>query len=182
MNLETYLGLAVRTRKHMGTKELDSFHMTGGMNSETNELLEAIDLYDKVNIGEEIADKFWYAANLIDIHKMDLTLFDDKYKSGQVDFNTLFKRIVNIESKLIDIDKKVFIYNKEETKQMQEERVFLTVKYVYYLNSLFKFYDIDRNEYLQKNIDKLIERYPGKYEDYLANNRNLDKEREILEA
>ena len=182
MTIQDYISLAVRTRKHLGTKEADSHHMTTGMNSETNELLEAVENNDKVNIGEEIADKFWYAANLIDIHKMDITRFDDKYKSGAVDFNTLFKRMVNIESKLIDFDKKIYIYNKEESQEIKDQRVFLTVKYVYYLNSLFTFFELDKSEYLQKNIDKLIERYPTKYEDYLANNRNLQKEREILEA
>ena len=113
---------------------------------------------------------------------LQFTRFDDKYKSGAVDFNTLFKRMVNIESKLIDFDKKIYIYNKEESQEIKDQRVFLTVKYVYYLNSLFTFFELDKSEYLQKNIDKLIERYPTKYEDYLANNRNLEKEREILEA
>ncbi|MBK9284946.1 MAG: nucleoside triphosphate pyrophosphohydrolase family protein [Sphingobacteriaceae bacterium] len=41
---------------------------------------------------------------------------------------------------------------------------------------------IKPSEILKRNIEKLKVRYPNKYSDYNAENRNLEKEREILEG
>ena len=40
---------------------------------------------------------------------------------------------------------------------------------------------LDASDVLEKNIDKLRARYPEKFTEYHALNRDLDKEREILE-
>ena len=50
------------------------------------------------------------------------------------------------------------------------------------LIAIYNLYGISSEEYMEKNILKLKARYPDKFENTLALNRNLEVERNILEA
>ena len=52
---------------------------------------------------------------------------------------------------------------------------------MYYLASFCRMNNLDLNKILERNIKKLETRYPEKFSEYHANNRDLAKEREILE-
>jgi len=62
MNFDKYQQAAFRTCKDKGSIEMNLLHMVIGIHSEYDELFTAIENKDKVNIGEEIADHFWYIA------------------------------------------------------------------------------------------------------------------------
>ena len=52
---------------------------------------------------------------------------------------------------------------------------------MWYLSNFCQVSDLDLEEILQKNTDKLMTRYPDKFTEEHAINRDIDKEREILE-
>jgi hypothetical protein len=56
------------------------------------------------------------------------------------------------------------------------------VKVLEALSDCYTYSNIDPYEAMQKNIDKLKARFPEKFTEELANNRDLVKEREILEG
>jgi len=52
---------------------------------------------------------------------------------------------------------------------------------MYYLSSFCRINNFDLEEILDTNVQKLESRYPNKFTEYHALNRNLSKERKILE-
>lgn len=52
---------------------------------------------------------------------------------------------------------------------------------MYYLASFCRMNNFDLEKILKTNVNKLQSRYPEKFNEFDANNRDLDKEREILE-
>ena len=81
-------------------------------------------------------------------------------------------------NELLDAYKKWFAYGKELDKINVSEEIF---DCFWYLVNLCRMLDIDIEKELERNIEKLRARYPEKFTEYHANNRNLKKEREILE-
>lgn len=53
---------------------------------------------------------------------------------------------------------------------------------MFYIASFCRINNLDLEEILHRNIDKLESRYPEKFTEYHALNRNLEREREILEG
>ena len=51
----------------------------------------------------------------------------------------------------------------------------------FYLASFCRMNNLDLNKILERNVEKLESRYPEKFTEYHANNRDLKREREILE-
>jgi len=80
---------------------------------------------------------------------------------------------------LTDIFKKNMAYEKDiDWVNVSEELGDL----MFYIASFCRITGIDLDEVISTNILKLESRYPEKFTEYHALNRNLDKEREILEA
>jgi NTP pyrophosphatase (non-canonical NTP hydrolase) len=52
---------------------------------------------------------------------------------------------------------------------------------MFYIASFCRMNKLDLEKILETNVAKLESRYPEKFSEYYANNRNLEKEREILE-
>lgn len=82
-------------------------------------------------------------------------------------------------NELLDAYKKWFAYGKELDKTNVSEEIF---DCFWYLVNLCRMLNIDIEKGLQTNIDKLYTRYPEKFTEYHANNRDLEKERRILAA
>jgi len=79
---------------------------------------------------------------------------------------------------LADVFKKSLAYNKPiDWVNVQEELGDL----MWYIAGFCKICDIDLEVVLHKNMEKLKARYPEKFNSDKANNRDLLKEREILE-
>lgn len=81
-------------------------------------------------------------------------------------------------NELLDAYKKWFAYNKELDKINVSEEIF---DCFWYLINLCRMLNIDIEKGLETNINKLRARYPENFTEYNAINRDLAKERSILE-
>ncbi len=80
---------------------------------------------------------------------------------------------------LIDVYKKNLAYGKDiDITNVKEEIGDL----MWYIAGFCKYNNFDLTEILQTNIEKLKQRYPDKFDSKRAINRDLTKEREILEG
>lgn len=150
---------------------LDKVHCILGIVSETSELINAIENNDKINIGEEIADKFWYISALSFLEGVTFDL-NNKSSFGQYDLETILKS----DSNLIDLIKKELAYRKINDAEI----LFEVTNQIEALKVLMVIHDIDLEVILANNIRKLYARYKGKFDNHLANNRNLENERKEL--
>jgi NTP pyrophosphatase (non-canonical NTP hydrolase) len=86
--------------------------------------------------------------------------------------------LVTEAGELADVFKKNLAYNKPiDWTNVQEEIGDL----LWYISGLCNINGFDLEEILQNNIDKLRARYPEKFDEDKAINRNLHDERKILE-
>jgi NTP pyrophosphatase (non-canonical NTP hydrolase) len=80
---------------------------------------------------------------------------------------------------LLDAYKKHFAYGKELDKVNVGEEI---ADMMWYISNLCRMLNIDYEEMLERNINKLKARYPEKFTQENALNRDLDVERKILEG
>lgn len=97
-----------------------------------------------------------------------------------VHFRTLHAAlgIATESGELLDMLKKTIFYGKpfDRTNLIEE-----CGDMFWYVALLCDANEIDLKDILDRNIAKLKARYPEKFTEHAANNRNLEKEREILE-
>ena len=166
MTFKEYQKQAKRTCPTLGSEKLDLAHMVLGIHSEYNEWITAT---DEVNESEELADMLWYLANYCTFRNYSFErLFDVELS------NTL--GITFNSSKLQDLVKKYIAYNKEIS--ISEESALLE-NLAFNIKKLYGETDIFQS--LQNNIDKLRVRFPEKFDEELAKNRDLAAERKELE-
>jgi NTP pyrophosphatase (non-canonical NTP hydrolase) len=172
-SLKEYQELAARTCTDLGSKKLNNLHMKMGL---ITELAEAIDVYKKkiaykkdidyVNLQEElIGDTLFYAVNYCRINNLALPKMPevllDSQKPSYIDED--YTKI------LIDL-LKLSIKPKKNISSLMIKIYILST----YLN--FDFY-----QSLTNNINKLMVRYPEKFDTDKAINRDLETERKRLE-
>jgi hypothetical protein len=174
MKLQEYQEKAKRTVADLGSDKLNLSHMVMGMCTELPELEDALRKQDNVNVGEELADIYWYIANYGSLRGYNLELFKPM-EAGAIGVEKLYYDIATLQ----DIVKKYIAYDK--AINIEEERELLR-GIVENINHFFIYKRLNRDEFLQKNIDKLKARYPEKFTEHDAVNRDLDKERKILES
>jgi NTP pyrophosphatase (non-canonical NTP hydrolase) len=182
-DIAVYQQLASRTCVDLGSKELNLRHMQMGVITEVGETLDVIKKLvaygkplDIVNIGEELADTAWYKANQalqagviwnqkeFDEHcsELDSLILKSIFKGLNEETVDTFMTIV-----LPDI------YGEDDAETCLKD---LTI-----LNLVAKFYNLDFFQLLTNNINKLKVRYPEKFTNEAALNRDLDAERAELE-
>lgn len=159
---------------------LDSVHMVLGMTSELCELRAAILNKDKINISEELADIMWYVSGECTIRNVNLTLeFSElQHKLTDVNIDNLLLSLTTSISEYADIVKKEFAYRKgveSHFYQLHLSTIFNSVA------NVANYFNIDMENALQNNIDKLMKRFPDKFNEHDAINRNLEAERKELE-
>ena len=178
MELKQYQSEVKRTLPDLKASELNIAHMIYGLNSEFDEILNAV---DNANLNEEAGDLLWYASNYCNIKNIDIWRvfsFSKDYYRVLPNDDYIIQLQVEI-SKLTDIEKKVLAYKRETSY----ETFLNAITSVYErLNDCYVYYNMDPLDSMQKNIDKLRKRYPDKFSAYHANNRDLVGEREILEG
>ena len=173
-DLQEYYGSSTVTIKNIENLTCNDIHVLYGI---TTELIEILDLYkksfayrkpfDKTNLLEEICDKIWYVAGGCTVNNTDLNSIIDLDTIGyngfcipMGDFPTIenmkdvFDIADNYNNGIVDIEDVLasFVSSEEE---------------------LFRG--------LTNNINKLIIRYPDKFSNESALNRDLNSEREQLE-
>jgi|TARA_Y100000034_G_C6866891_1_gene395227 NTP pyrophosphatase (non-canonical NTP hydrolase) len=104
---------------------------------------------------------------------------NDELRKGLADEMHMVMGIATEAGELLDAYKKHFAYGKElDTVNVGEE----IADIMWYVHNLCRILDIDMGDMLQKNIDKLKARFPDKFDSGKALNRDLGKERSILEG
>lgn len=148
------------------SQKLNLSHMVEGMNSELSELDDA---HDFVNEQEELADIMWYTGGYCTWRNIDLERIS-------LLSTTTTRSLAWYIQELTDLVKKFTAYNKPID----------TVKESEYLSSIVcwikqRLGEQSFNVAIKNNIDKLRVRYPEKFSDEAAQNRDLDAERRELE-
>ena len=183
-----YQGLAMRTCPDMGDHYLNERHMNLGVITEIGETLDIFKKYlayqkpiDLVNLGEELADQSWYIVN--------------KARFQMIPLEDDFEKVV---ASVADMMQNQMFTEEGLPKEVRTEAT-LTIMLANYcnmtgnyfnapivqlatLNVLASWYELDYFQLLTNNIEKLKVRYPEKFTPEAALDRDLDAEREKLEA
>lgn len=166
LTIENYQKLAKRTCPDLGSLEKNLLHMRLGIITEVGEVLDIFKKnlaygkpIDIVNLGEELADVAWYACNEATFRNREISLKE---------FISSFK--YNNELEVIDVLLNFNVFSENCNSIM------------FMVKSIAEFYNLNIEECLYKNIEKLKIRYPDKFDTDLALNRNLDAERKVLEG
>tara|TARA_R110000764_G_scaffold20407_9_gene52472 strand:+ start:1421 stop:1963 length:543 start_codon:yes stop_codon:yes gene_type:complete len=177
MTIQEFKTECKRTCPSLGSSKLDLSHMVMGMLTELQELDEALVIKDYTNIGEEIADYYWYMVNYATFRDIDISFITSLTNKYGLDSRTLVFGLYDITAKLTDAVKKHVAYNRVIDKY--EEASLLNSLNIY-LQGMIRKQGISFTHILQSNIDKLKVRFPEEFSDDLANNRDLTEERKTL--
>lgn len=159
--------------------KLNLSHMIFGLNGEIGELVQCVGTQlkiriDKVNLGEELGDIYWYISNYC--HLRELPSPEDV--QTEIPNDMCLELLLISIADLTDIVKKYIAYGKPIERPKELEIVYN----IYTALSLFEnTYDLEGSIIRDKNIAKLMVRYPDKYSDSNALNRDTTKERKELE-
>jgi hypothetical protein len=180
MDIKQYQENTLNTCATLPTLTEDTAHMLYGMFSEIDELLGA---FDRVNAGEELTDSLWYLSNYCNFY--DIELSDHfEFKSNKYDILPISHgleydiHLIRCISKLSDWEKKSMAYKKPFS---DEKRLELVLNIAKAINDCYAVRSLDPYQCMQNNIDKLRLRFPEKFDQERALNRNLAGERKILE-
>lgn len=138
-------------------------HCVMGISTEQDEFLLAMDNKDRTNALEELGDMLWYTAILQDAIGFELECSETN--------------VYDISG--LDAIKKTLFYGKE--LNVGDIRTF-GCNIVGYANNRIKLLGGDPEEVMYTIISKLKARYGDKFDADRTNNRDLDKERSILEG
>jgi NTP pyrophosphatase (non-canonical NTP hydrolase) len=170
-SLKEYQELAQRTCADLGNKKLNNLHMKMGL---ITELAEAIDVYKKkiaykkdidyVNLQEElIGDTLFYAVNYCRMNDIELPkLKENIYSTDSFD----------------DIDYVIWLFELIELSIKPKKNIQNIIQTIYIISVYLNF---DFYQSLTNNINKLMVRYPEKFDTDKAINRDLETERKRLE-
>lgn len=160
---------------------LDNLHLVMGMMTEITEIIQG-EKEGKgiVNLQEEIGDLCWYLANYLNINNIGPSIHTDvdHLMGYPIDDDRMYSLLISV-SDLLDAHKKELAYGKKKTITDLQRRKLVLIIYLA-VNDLALDYDIDLNNCLYKNIEKLKVRYPEKFSEENAVNRDLDKENDVL--
>jgi len=192
MDIQQYLTLAPRTKSPQWHSDQppDVVHAILGLGTEVGEFIEALHLagvIDRVNQNEEIGDMMWYLALYHD-HRKDALAFLDKNLFGglrdgennptSVNFVDLGMVMTVKAGQLLDHVKRALFYGKPldlvAIDKLVGDFILLIGNYCW-----LAFVDIEK--ICAANIAKLQARFPAKFTDYEALNRDLGAERVALE-
>ena len=124
---------------------------------------------------------------------MKLDYLNQQLRTENNDYKTIAKRVEDVDitrllhaslgltteaAEFTDALKKHIFYGKELDKVNLKEEL---GDILYYVAMACNVMEIDFESVMQTNIDKLSARYPDKFTEELAESRDLNKERRILE-
>lgn len=192
-SLEDYRVLAARTLPDLGGRTNNLLHMEAGIAGEF--LGEAVDILkktfaykkplDKVHLGEELADTVWYCVGVETINKLPgiVTSFDGEVIASIENIKnqviTYIKESVEIRSSSIETEcLKTILANKGAVDSTNRGAILAVVGICM---GICEVLNIDFWQALTNNISKLQVRYPEKFTEEAALNRDLAAERVELE-
>lgn len=167
---ENYQERSARTIARKSCIADDGAHMALGITTEIGEMKDAILNNDFINIREEHGDTNWYIANECNIYGLS---FKELYEEATKKAHESNYKIHDI----VDLHKREFAYGKEMDIDKLKAELIALIKYLIWTS---RYFDFSYEESLVINIDKLYTRYPEKFTQEAAINRNLDAEYETL--
>lgn len=186
MEFQQYLIESSRTLKSLG-KELDLLHCATGLVTESAELVDAIKKHvfygkplDVVNIKEELGDLLWYVAIPVriftdldlDINRQNDEFYKKKIKNNILTKDGLIRYFLSFNAMVFNLSKHIVIRPLEPDFYNVIEDI----------NLICEIYSLDLGEIMDININKLKARFPLNFTNENALNRDLEKERAILEG
>ena len=189
MNQKEYNQLAEKTLSYNfyaeEQKMKNLLHGAMGLVTEASELVENYDgtkQHDSINVFEELGDVTWYLS--IAQRELGFELPDDFFNDIEEEdlleeYGTLYcLDLINASSNLLDYHKKMLFYGKPLEEETYKEFFFKVVEALKVIINLEGFNIEDIHE---RNIAKLKARYGEKFSSESALNRDLEKERDVLE-
>ena len=173
-NYNEYQNKALRTLNDKG-KELNILHCVMGM---TGEIAEYLDTADVEKSLRELGDCLWYSAVLAHVFGYSLDVVRDKAFDSFREQNRYpsAKTAIIVAGEITDMLKKHIFYNKD----LPEDAIIdLLGLYILCLESLCGQLGDKLLAVAWGNIKKLEARYPEKYTDQLAINRNEEAENAV---
>jgi NTP pyrophosphatase (non-canonical NTP hydrolase) len=175
INYNNYEELASTTCKDLGTEGANILHMKMGIITEAAEVVDILKKkhaygkdIDIPHLKEELGDIMWYASNYCKFMNMDFAnVIDNITYEPLYDRSTDFSmyelmELIVINATALDINS---VYDIVDLTLYAIEQV-----------------DGTLDEVLTTNIKKLAARYPEGFSSYYALNRNLDKEKNIIDG
>jgi uncharacterized protein YabN with tetrapyrrole methylase and pyrophosphatase domain len=164
---------------------LELVHATLGLVSEYFELAKAVSKRNKTNLLEEIGDIIWYTSCGLHALKADYTELDmtrapigiNTYDPNEVVIGIAIAQHTENIDMMADALKAYLMYNREYKREWWLERfreVLLAVQVIGLMHG------ITLEQATLKNNAKLRARYPEKFTEEAANNRNTEKELSAL--
>ena len=192
-SLEEYRLLAARTLPDLGGRNNNLLHMEAGIAGEF--LGEAVDILkktfaykkplDKVHLGEELADTVWYCAGAETIYKLpEMEVCFDKISLETIEIvknQTITYVKESVESRNSSIETEclgLILANKGAVDSTNRGAILAIVGICM---GICEVLEIDFWQTLTNNISKLQVRYPEKFTEEAALNRDLVAERIGLE-
>jgi len=171
MTFEKYQTNALRTLKHFDSVIENTHHcvtgLVGEFLSEVTPMLTS-GLINKNNLEEELGDCLWYCANYCTIQKINFKPYKEKPNTD----------IILAMGELLEQTKKEKYYNKEFNIK---DKTFLIQSIIYFIIKIGETYNIKVEEMMKKNIQKLRIRYPDKFEEDKAINKDEKNEKKVWE-
>lgn len=178
-------------KQRIELRNLEMLHYVMGICTEVSEINLAYDevdfhLYkvDIVNLQEELGDICWYTGNLAEILNIELewgipdNVFDRK-ETDLLDFYARNHTLSIISGDFLDLLKKNIFYGVKLDETKISEKL---PDLAFLLSKMAELVGVDISEVHKRNINKLTVRYNEKFTEEAAVNRDLDAEREALEA
>jgi NTP pyrophosphatase (non-canonical NTP hydrolase) len=182
-----YQGLASRTCPSLPGEHENERHMNLGVITEIGEVLDIFKknlAYNKpldvVNLGEELADIAWYIVNKCKFHEIPL---DDPFDTVKAEVKELLATQMFTESDLpVNLKAEALMHPILQAYCGPTNSIFSApIVQLAILANIAEWYELDFFQILTNNIDKLKVRYPEKFTEEAAQNRDLEAERAELE-
>jgi len=194
-SFQEYVKLALRTESNYSPlkEEVEKdiglshriVHAVLGIETEIAEANIAFNKEDFVNYTEELGDIAWFLAIASDelglVDDMDSILFERLEKTKKV---KEFEDPGDLTEPILSAIKASMFYKKPFDKELAEKYILQIAWILYDAIAEFNSTYVDGKpvqEILAININKLSTRYPEKFDFGKAVNRDLEKEREVLE-
>jgi NTP pyrophosphatase (non-canonical NTP hydrolase) len=181
-NIEDYGLMASKTCADLGLLSKNNMHMVMGVTTEIGEMIDAYKkhlvykkTFDIVNVMEELADAMWYLVNYTRINNLNLPDLTNIRRYKLLSKETFVDKWEIVDELLLTLE--YFLKN-------PKTNYFKTIIKLYVLTEIINRMDNSSITFfsaLEKNIRKLMVRYPNKFSEFHAENRNLIEERNQLE-
>jgi hypothetical protein len=135
---------------------------------------------DIVNLGEELADMAWYIVNQCTIQDL---ILDDHFEEVLMETEEIIRiKMFSVEGLSSELKAEAILTLILGTYCTPSNHIFnAPIIQLAMLHHIASWFDLDFFQCLTNNIDKLKVRYPEKFTEEAAQNRDLEAERVELE-